>query len=33
MKNGKNLLAYALGLVALGVSVYVISVGWKKGQK
>ena len=33
MKNGKNLLSYALGLVVLGVSVYVVSISWKKGQK
>jgi hypothetical protein len=33
MKNGKNLLAYALGLVALGVTVYVVSKSWKSGQK
>jgi hypothetical protein len=33
MKNGKNLLIWAVGLAALGVTVYVASVAWKKGQK
>jgi hypothetical protein len=33
MKNGKNLIGYAIGLVALGVTVYVISKTWKAGQK
>ncbi len=32
MKNGKTLLTWAIGLVALGVTVYVASVAWKKGQ-
>jgi hypothetical protein len=27
-----NLLKYALGLVALGVSVYVVGKAWKKSQ-
>ena len=32
MKNGKNLLAWALGLAAIGVTVYVASYAWRKGQ-
>jgi hypothetical protein len=28
-----NLLKYALGLVALGVSVYVVGKAWKKSQR
>lgn len=31
--NSKNLLGWALGLAALGVTVYVISKTWKAGQK
>lgn len=33
MKNGKNLLMWAVGVVALGVTVYYVSVAWKKGQE
>jgi hypothetical protein len=33
MKNGKNLLGYALGLLALGVTIFVVSKSWKAGQK
>jgi hypothetical protein len=33
MKNGKNLLVWAVGVVALGVTVYYVSVAWKKGQE
>jgi hypothetical protein len=33
MKNGKNLLAYAIGLAALGVTVFVVSKTWRAGQK
>jgi hypothetical protein len=33
MKNGKQILGWALGVVALGVTVYVASLAWKKGQK
>jgi hypothetical protein len=29
----KNLLGWALGVAALGVTVYVISRTWKAGQK
>ena len=31
--DGKKLLGWAVGLAALGVTVYVISKGWKTGQK
>ena len=31
--DGKKLLGYVVGLAALGVTVYVISIGWKTGQK
>ena len=31
--NGKKLLGWAVGLAALGVTVYVISKTWKTGQK
>jgi hypothetical protein len=31
--NGKKLLGWAVGLAALGVTVYVISKTWKSGQK
>lgn len=33
MKNGGKLLGWALGLAALGVTVYVVSKTWKAGQK
>jgi hypothetical protein len=33
MKNGKNLLGWAIGLAALGVTVYVVSRTWRAGQK
>ena len=33
MKNGNKILGWALGLAALGVTVYVISRTWKAGQK
>jgi len=33
MQNGNKLLGYAIGLVALGITVYVISKSWKTGQK
>lgn len=29
----KKILTWGLGLVALGVTVYVVSKAWKKGQK
>ena len=31
--DGKKLLGWAVGLAALGVTVWVISKGWKTGQK
>jgi len=31
--DGKKLLGWAVGLAALGVTVYVISKTWKSGQK
>ena len=31
--DGKKLLGWAVGLAALGVTVYVISKTWKVGQK
>jgi len=33
MKNGNQLIKYAIGLVALGITVYVVSAAWKRGQK
>ena len=33
MKNGNKILGWAVGLAALGVTVYVISRTWKAGQK
>lgn len=33
MQNGNKLLGWTLGLVALGVTVYVISRTWRAGQK
>lgn len=33
MKNGNKIFGWALGLAALGVTVYVISRTWKAGQK
>ena len=33
MQNGGKILAYVLGLAALGVTVYVVSKTWKAGQK
>lgn len=33
MKNGNKLLGWAVGLAALGVTVYVISRTWRAGQK
>lgn len=33
MKNGSKILGYVVGLVALGVTVFVISKAWKTGQK
>lgn len=33
MKNGNKILGYVVGLVALGVTVYVVSMAWKRGQK
>ncbi len=33
MQNGGKLLGYFLGLVALGLTVYVVSKSWKTGQK
>jgi ABC-type uncharacterized transport system permease subunit len=33
MKNGKQILGWALGIVALGVTVFVASYAWKKGQQ
>jgi len=33
MKDGKNVLGWVVGLAALGVTVYVISLTWKAGQK
>lgn len=33
MKNGNALMGWAIGLVALGVTVFVISKTWKAGQK
>lgn len=33
MNNGKKLIGWAIGLVALGVTVYVVSKSWKSGQK
>lgn len=29
----KKILGWAIGLVAVGVTIYVASVAWKKGQK
>lgn len=31
--NGKKLLMWVLGLVALAITVWVISRSWKKGQQ
>jgi hypothetical protein len=31
--DGKKLFGWALGIAALGVTVYVISKTWKAGQK
>jgi hypothetical protein len=33
MKNGNKILGYVVGLVALGVTVFVVSKAWKSGQK
>jgi|GEM_PF-5722650 len=33
MPNGGKLLGWALGLAALGVTVYVVSKTWRAGQK
>jgi ABC-type uncharacterized transport system permease subunit len=33
MKNGNRILGFALGLAALGLTVYVASKAWRKGQK
>jgi len=33
MKNGSKILGYVVGLVALGVTVFVISKAWRTGQK
>jgi hypothetical protein len=33
MKDGKKVLGWALGVLALGVTIYVASLAWKKGQK
>jgi hypothetical protein len=33
MENGKKLLGWAIGLAALGVTVWVVSKSWKTGQK
>jgi len=33
MQNGKKLLGWAVGLAALGVTVWVVSMAWKRGQK
>jgi hypothetical protein len=33
MKNGNQLVKYAIGLAALGITVYVVSLAWKRGQK
>lgn len=33
MKDGNKLLMWVVGLAALGVTVYVVSKGWKLGQK
>jgi hypothetical protein len=33
MQNGKKLLGWVVGLAALGVTIYVVSTAWKKGQK
>jgi hypothetical protein len=31
--NGKKILGWVVGLAALGVTVWVVSTAWKKGQK
>jgi hypothetical protein len=33
MKNGKNLLNLGIGLAVLFATVWVVSMGWKAGQK
>ena len=33
MKNGNKVIGYVVGLAALGVTVYVVSMAWKRGQK
>lgn len=31
--NTKNVIGWVVGLAALGVTIYVVSMAWKRGQK
>jgi hypothetical protein len=33
MKNSKGIIGFVIGLAALGATVFVASLAWKRGQK